>query len=131
MIFIAVWTIVLALLACWSGFIWAAHALLEAMLAQAGRLGSGEWSLPEPLLAWLPTFAAEWLTSTLETWAPQLQSLVGWLPSLSGGVTVLAWVGWSLGALPLLVIGVACHVAAAVWRKSQRDKPAPGRLVSG
>lgn len=130
MIFLAIWALVLALLACWSGFIWAAHALLEAMLAHAGRLGTGDWSLPDPLLAWLPTIVAEWLTSTLETWAPQLQSLAGMLPSLSGGVTLLAWVGWALGALPLLVLGVLCHVAAAMWRRSQRDK-APARPIAG
>lgn len=118
--FVAVWAIVGVLLACWSGFIWAAHALLEALLAHAGRLGTGDWSLPEPLAAWLPTAMAEWLAGALETWAPQLQSLVGWLPSLTGGVTVLAWVSWTLGALPLLLVGVACHVALAAWLRSRR-----------
>jgi hypothetical protein len=128
--FLAVWAIVVVLLVCWSGFIWAAHALLEALLAHAGRLGTGDWSLPEPLAAWLPTAVAEWLAGTLETWAPQLQSLVGWLPSLTGGVTVLAWVSWALGALPLLLVGVACHVAVVAWRRSRRAAP-PAAVTVG
>ncbi|HEY0957225.1 MAG TPA: hypothetical protein VGE36_20905 [Roseateles sp.] len=120
MMFLAVWAIVATLLVCWSGFVWAAQALLDVMLTQAGKLGTGDWSLPEPLAAWLPTVAAEWLAGTLETWAPQLQALIGWLPSLSGGVTVLAWVAWLLGALPLLVVGIACHVAVAAYLRSRR-----------
>jgi len=126
--FFAVWAIVLALLACWSGFIWAAHALLTVLLDQAGNLGTGDWSLPVPLAAWLPTAVAEWLAGTLETWAPQLQSLLGWVPALSGGVTLLGWVVWGVGALLLLVGGVLCHVALALWLRSR--KAGPARVVS-
>ncbi|MFN3860938.1 MAG: hypothetical protein ACK4R2_05665 [Roseateles sp.] len=118
--FIAVWVLTLLLLACWSGLVWAAQALLGALLAHAGQLGTGDWSLPEPLFAWLPAWVADWLVGAAEAWAPQLQSLIAWLPSLSGGVTVLAWVTWGLGALPLLLGGVACHAAVAAWRRSRR-----------
>lgn len=121
MMFLALWAIAVALLACWSGFIWAAHALLTALLAHAGQLGAGDWRLPEPLAAWLPTGVAEWLTGTLETWAPQLQSLLGWVPALSGGVTLLGWLAWGMGALLLLAVALACHVAVALWRKSSRS----------
>lgn len=131
MLFVALWTVVLALLACWSGLVWAGHALLDVMLVHAGQLGTGDWSLPAPLAAWLPTAAAEWLAGTLETWAPQLQALIGWLPSLSGGVTVLAWVTWALGAVPLLLCGVACHVGLAMWRRSRRNTPPAGMVVAG
>lgn len=120
MMFLALWAIVVALLVCWSGFIWAAQALLTALLAHAGQLSTGDWSLPEPLAAWLPTAVAEWLAGTLETLAPQLQSLLGWVPALSGGVTVLGWVAWGLGALLLVVGGALCHVALAMWLRSRR-----------
>jgi len=124
MMFLAVWAIAVALLACWSGFIWAAHALLTALLAHAGQMGAGDWSLPAPLAAWLPTEVAEWLAGMLETWAPQLQALLGWVPAMSGGVTLLGWVVWGVGALLLLVVGVLCHVALALWLKSRRGATA-------
>lgn len=120
MMFLALWAIVLTLLACWSAVVWAAHALLTALLAHAGQWRPGDWGLPEPLVSWLPTAVAEWLAGTLETWAPQLQSLLGWLPGLSGGVTLLGWLAWGMVAVPLLVGGGLCHAAVAAWRRSQR-----------
>lgn len=121
MVFVVGWVLVLLLLALWSGLVTAAHSLLVAMLSHAGNLGSSDWSLPESLTAWMPVPVAEWLVSTVETLTPQLQSLAGLLPSLSGGVTVLAWVVWVFGALLLLGVGLAVHVAIALWRKSKRS----------
>jgi len=112
------WVLVLLLLAGWSALVWTGSALLTALLAHAGTLGAGDWSLPEPLAGILPTWAAEWLAATLENWTPQLQSLGGLLPSLSGGVTVLAWGVWLVGAVMLLVAGLAVHVAIALCRKA-------------
>jgi hypothetical protein len=121
MVLLVGWVLVLLLLALWSGLVMAAHALLVAMLSHAGTLGMSEWSLPESLTAWLPTPLGEWLVSTIETLTPQLQSLAGLLPSLSGGATVLAWVVWAVGALMLLGVGLAVHVAIALWRKSKQS----------
>jgi hypothetical protein len=126
---VAGWVLVLLLLALWSGLVWAGEALLAAVLSKAGALSTGDWSLPEALTAWLPVPVAEWLAGTLETLTPQLQALVGTLPWLSGGVTALAWVVWSLGALLLLGIGVAVHVAVALWRKSARSSLPPSVTV--
>jgi hypothetical protein len=106
--------------------VWSGQALLAAMLAHAGTLGAGDWSLPASLAAWLPVPVAEWLAAVLENLTPQLQALAGALPWLSGGVTVLAWVVWSVGALLLLGIGLAVHVAVALWRKS-RDSTVTNR----
>lgn len=127
--FVAVWAIVLALLACWSGFVWAAHALLTALLTHAGGLGAGDWTLPEPLAAWLPTEVATWLAGALETLAPHLQSLLGWVPALSGGLTVLGWVLWGLGALLLLLGAGLCHAALATWLHSRRAAAAGGVMA--
>lgn len=129
MVFLVGWVLVLLLLALWSGLVMAGHALLVAMLTHAGGIGSGDWSLPASLTAWLPGPVADWLVSTLETLTPQLQSLAGMLPSLSGGVTVLAWVVWALGALLLLGIGLAIHLAIALWRKS-RQSTAPQTVAA-
>ena len=125
MVFLVGWTLILLLLALWSGLILAVQSFLAGLLAHAGTLGAGDWSLPESLRDWLPTAVGDWLVSTVETWAPQLQALVGALPWLSGGVTVLAWVVWTLGALALFVIGLAIHVAIALWRKSTQSTQPP------
>ncbi len=121
MAFLVGWVLVLLLLALWSGLVVAVQSFLAGLLAHAGTLGAGGWSLPESLRDWLPTAVGDWLVSTVETLSPQLQSLAGALPSLSGSVTVLAWVVWALGALLLLVIGLAIHVGVALWRKSARS----------
>ena len=125
MAFLVGWFLVLLLLALWSGLVMTMHAFLTGLLAHAGGVGAGGWNLPESLRDWLPTAVADWLVSTVETLSPQLQALVAALPSLAGGVTVLAWVAWTLGALTLLVLGLAIHVAIALWRKSKQSTPPP------
>ena len=125
MVIVAGWVLVLLLLALWSGLVWSGQALLAATLSQAGALGMGDWGLPAQLAAWLPVPVAEWLAATLENLTPQLQALAGTLPWMADGVTVLAWVVWSIGALPLLGLGLAVHVAIALWRKSKQSTSAP------
>jgi len=121
MAFLVGWVLVLLVLALWSSLVASGHALLVGMLSHTSALGAVDWSLPEWATAWLPQPVGDWLISTLETLTPQLQSLAASLPGLSGGVTVLAWVVWGLGALMLLGIGFAVHVAIALWRKSKRS----------
>lgn len=117
MVFLAGWVLVLLLLAGWSALVWSGQAMLVVMLSHAGSLGTGDWSLPQSLTAWLPAWVAQWLIGTLAYITPQLQSLAGALPWLSGGVTVLAWVVWAIGAVLLLGTGVAVHVAIVLWRR--------------
>lgn len=119
MVFLVGWVLVLLLLAGWSALVWSGQAMLVVMLSHAGSLGAGDWSLPESLTAWLPPGVAQWLIGTLGDLTPQLQSLAGALPWLSGGVTVLAWVVWALGAVLLLGVGVAVHVAIVLWRRTR------------
>ena len=125
MAFLVGWVLVLLLLAFWSGLVMAVQSFLAGLLAHAGTVGASDWSLPEALRNWLPTAVGDWLVSTVETWTPQLQSLASALPSLAGGVTVLAWVVWTLGAVLLLGLGLAIHVAVALWRKSKQSTPPP------
>ena len=125
MAFVVGWVLVLSLLALWSSLVWAAQSFIAGLLAHAGSVGSGDWSLPESLRDWLPAVIADWLVSTVETLTPQLQSLASALPSLAGGVTVLAWVVWFLGAVMLFVLGLAIHVGVALWRKSKRSTQPP------
>jgi len=119
MVFLVGWVLVLLLLALWSGLVWSGTALLAALLSQAGALGAGDWSLPPVLSDTLPRWAAEWLAATMENFTPQLQWLAGALPGLAGWVNALGWLVWGVGALLLLVLGVAIHVAVALVRKSR------------
>ena len=129
MVFLVGWVLVLLLLALWSGLVGSGAALLEALLSHAGALGAGDWSLPPALTGLLPVWAAEWLVGTLENFTPQLQSLAGALPGLAGWVNALAWVVWSAGALLLLGLGLAIHVAIALVRKSRNSTP-PGAIAA-
>ncbi len=125
MVFVIVWAVVLFLLAAWSGLVMAAHALLVVTLSHVGTMSTGDWSLPEPLTAWLPPPVAQWLLGMLETLVLQMQTLVGALPMLADGVGILAWAAWGLGVLLLLGVGLAGHLAAALWRKATRPAPQP------
>ena len=129
MAFVVGWVLVLLLLALWSSLVWAMQSFLTGLLAHAGSVGSGGWSLPESLRDWLPSAVADWLVSTVETLSPQLQSLASALPSLAGGVTVLAWVVWTLGAVMLFVFGLAIHVGVALWRKSKASTSPPATTI--
>lgn len=130
MMFLALWAVVLTLLACWSAAVWAANVLLTALLSQAGQLGNGDWQLPASLAALLPVPVAEWLAGTLETLAPQLQAMLAWVPAMSGGVTVLAWVAWGLGAVPLLLAAAATHAVLRRWRRDQSRAARPALIPS-
>ncbi|KQV60884.1 hypothetical protein ASC95_05530 [Pelomonas sp. Root1217] len=129
MAFVVGWVLVLLLLALWSSLVWAVQSFLTGLLAHAGNVGSGGWSLPESLRDWLPAAVADWLVSTVETLSPQLQSLASALPSLTGGVTLLAWVVWTLGAVMLFVFGLAIHVGVALWRKSKASTSPPATTI--
>jgi hypothetical protein len=123
MVFLVGWVGVLLLLALWSGLVWSGAAVLTAMLSHAGAMGAGDWGLPPALTDALPVWAAEWLVGTLENFTPQLQWLAGALPGLSGWVNVLAWLVWGVGAVLLLGVGLAIHVAIALVRKSRESAP--------
>lgn len=123
MVFLVGWVLVLLLLALWSGLVWSGAAMLAALLSHAGAVGAGDWSLPPALTEVLPVWAAEWMIGTLENLTPQLQSLAAALPGLAGWVNGLAWAVWSVGALLLMGVGLAIHVAVALVRKSRAPLP--------
>ena len=123
-----VWALVALLMGLWSSLMWAGRALVLATLENAGTLGIGGWTLPEQLSVLLPTGVANWLVGMLENLAPHLQAWVGAMPALSGSVSLLAWLLWGAGTLLLLAVGLAGHVAAALWRKSSRAT-APARVT--
>jgi hypothetical protein len=124
------WLLVLALLAFWSLFAWAVHALTAWSAANAAALASQgkaieELTAPAWLAAWLP---AEWLAAFKAMAAammPVVDAMLALLPSLAGAMSVLIWVLWGLGVTVLLVLGAVLHGLIAMWRRRQQPPAAP------
>lgn len=126
MVYTLTWLVVALGLAAWSLFVWVLHALATWTLTTVGGQGEKGASggavppLPESIIDWVP---AEWLQalqSALEVIGPLVQQLLEALPLLSGGITVLAWLAWSTGALLLGGLGVVMHGLIALWRHQHR-----------
>lgn len=130
------WILVLSLLAFWSLAVWAMQAVATWTLSQAGALGGaapGPDGLPLPdwLTAWLPPELAQALAAMLAGVGPLVDSLLQAMPALAGGVTVLTWLLWGLGALLLLVIGAGLHGLIAVWRgRGRRNGQPPSHALT-
>lgn len=122
------WLVVALLLSLWSAFVWTGHLLLTAVLGGASHLPTKDLGLPEAWTSWLPQALSEWMTATIEAAQPWLESIVGQMPVLAGGIEVLAWVLWVVGALLLLLAGAAAHVGVRAWQRSQ--VPTPGPLIT-
>lgn len=145
MLYAVVWFSVLLLLALWSLTVWGFHAIGVWTVAQAGALtgvtaGAGtaaaavrlpEWLAPwiEP---WLPAEGLPSLAALLAGVQPMIDSLLQFAPALAGGLTVMAWGAWGLGALLLLSLGFGGHLLAAFWRRrGDRGAPPSAGLQAG
>ena len=116
------WFVVFSLLAMWSLAAWAFHAIAVWTLANAGVLASGSGSIeglrvPQWLAPWIPSELALALTSMASALKPAVDSLLGWAPSLAGGLSVAVWVVWVIGGVLLVVLGVVISGLIAVLRK--------------
>lgn len=117
------WLVVAVLLGLWSALVWTVHMVLSLLLGGASHLPAQEIRLPESWTSWLPLAVSEWMTETLEALQPWVQSVVGHMPALAGGVEVLAWVVWGVGTLLLVLAGAGAHVGVRVWQRSQANVP--------
>lgn len=136
MFYAIVWFTVAGLLALWSGGLWAVDALAHWSATQAGQVSVGAvgmpaLQLPAWLAAWVPPEIAATVTAALADLAPWLDGLLGFLPAIAGGVTVLLWVVWAFGALLLLALGVALHLGIAAWRRRARAAAAANGPAGG
>lgn len=126
---VLIWIVVVVLLAAWSGLVWTGQAVLTGMLSHVGSLGT-DWVVPDAVTDWLPTPVANWLIGAVETLTPHLHALANGLPSLSTGVTVLAWGVWIVGAVLLLGMALVAQVSVALLRKSKAST-APVATLAG
>lgn len=117
------WLLVTAMLALWSLGAWAMHGLAVWAVSSAGALsgaasGAGTVVLPDVLAPWVPPALAQALTQLLAGLWPWVDGLLQAAPALAGGLTVLAWSVWGVGAVLLLLLGAGLHVLIALWRRS-------------
>ncbi len=113
------WSVVGVLMAVWSATVWLGQWLLTALLGGAGQLPVKDLALPEAWTRWLPQGVSESITQGIEAAQPWFQTVLDTMPALAGGVTVLAWITWAVGAALLLLAGGASHAALRWWQRSQ------------
>lgn len=130
------WSLVAALLLAWSLAAWAFNAIASWAATQSGAFaGSTEaiqaLSMPAWLAPWVP---AEWwsaATTLLTDFAPLLDGLLAAMPSLSGPLSILTWVIWTVGAFFIVLLGVVgSGLIAHFGRKPLPRLPAQLRLGS-
>lgn len=124
------WTVVGVLLAVWSATVWLGQWLLSALLGGAGHLPVQALALPEAWTRWLPQGVSESIAQFIETAQPVLQTALDQMPALAGGVTVLAWVVWAVGAGLLLAAGIASHAGLRWWQRHQQPPAPPATLIA-
>ncbi|UYG51824.1 hypothetical protein [Comamonas endophytica] len=116
------WSLSFVLLGLWSLVCWGLHAATVWAVAGAGALAGGTaamgsvrapggWGVLIP-----PGLTAEF-EALLQSFGPWVEWALSAVPALAGGVTVLAWVIWGLGALALLALAVGAHVLIALFRR--------------
>jgi hypothetical protein len=127
------WFAVLSLFAMWSLAAWAFHAVALWTVSSAGVLAGKSAAmevlrLPEWLAASVPPELALAVASFGSLVKPTVDALLGWMPSLGGGLSLAVWAVWAVGAGLLLLLGVALSVLIAVLRRN--SAAAPSQRVS-
>lgn len=124
------WFLVISLLLAWSLAAWAFHAIASWAAEQSGSLaGSTEailaLSMPEWLAPWVPQGWWNSGVSVLSELAPLLNSVLGAMPSLTGPLSILVWVVWTVGACLIVILGVlASGLLMHLGRKQPTLPPA-------
>lgn len=116
------WFVVLSLLALWSLAAWALHTITAwtasnvAVLAEGSGVAEG-LLMPEWLAPWVsPEFSLA-LDSTVSAVAPAIEGLLAWAPTLAGGLSVVIWGVWGIGAVLLIVLGFVVTGLIAMLRR--------------
>lgn len=116
------WLVVVLLLALWSLAVAAMHAVAVWTVTNAGALsgtvsGTGPQALPEWLAPWVSAEFGQAVVQLMAGLRPFVDGVLQALPSLAGGLTVVSWLVWGLGALVLLAMGAGVHLLIALWRR--------------
>lgn len=129
MVYVLMWGMIGSLFIFWSALAWSLHwaaqwfanltpAQLESATVAAGdatRQAIPLLGLPEGLTAGLPVSVVEAWQTLAQSALPWLQSLLALVPSLAGWLSPAIWIGWALGALLLLFVGIVLHGVIRVF----------------
>ena len=118
-----VWALTAVCAAGWTLLCWLLHQLVNGPDWQA--LGDGawlewlaRWRLPAWLGDWLPLGAVGDLQAWLVALGPWLESALTYVPGLLGWLMPLLWLGWGLGLLVLVMLGLAGSVLVVALRRA-------------
>lgn len=116
------WVVVAAILGLWSLAAWAIHGVAVWTVSNAGALtgstsGVAGLQLPDWLSLWVPAELVQSITAMVVGLGPVIDGLLQAAPALAGGLSVVAWVVWGLGAVLLVAMGAALHAVLALWRR--------------
>ncbi len=130
---VLVWALTAACAAGWSLLCWAVYQLATGPDWQA--LGDvawldwlTQWRIPVALADWLPLGVIGELQVWLTALGPWMESALSHAPGLLAWLGPLVWLGWGLGMLVLLLLGVVGSVLVAVLRRAAAPAapPTPG-----
>lgn len=129
MLYVLIWAMFGLLFVFWTAAAWGLHLAAQwfAGLAPA-KLGAATTAAGDAARQAVPLLGLpEWLTAGLpaglvEAWLAWAQSFLPWLewlqqqvPALVGWLSPAIWIGWGLGALVLLLAGIALHVVIRLF----------------
>lgn len=141
MLYVLMWAMFGLLFIFWTAAAWSLHlaaqwfaglapAKLEAATTAAGdaaRQAVPMLGLPEWLTAGLPTGLVEAWLAWAQSFLPWLQSLLLQAPALVEWLSPVIWIGWGLGALLLLLAGIALHVVMRIFAGRRSPPAAPAQ----
>jgi len=129
------WFVVFSLLSLWSLGAWAFHAIAAWTIANAGVLAGGVGSIaalqvPVWLAPWVPPELTPALNSMIAALAPSIEAVLGWAPSLAGGLSIAVWMVWGIGSVLLILLGFFATGLIAVLRRRARASAFPSRNLA-
>lgn len=124
-----VWAPMALLTLLWTGACLALHWLLTGPDWSAGAVQDWmgwleRWQIPVWLAAWLPMDAITALKAWLTALGPWIESLLAHAPALLTWLVPLLWIGWGLGVVVLVLLGVMGSVLVAALRRPASPVPA-------
>ena len=105
------WFVVVCLFLVWSLAAWAFHSIAAWTVANAGTLVGSAGTIealqvPGWLAPWVPSEYASSLNLMISSLTPAIQTVLEWVPSVAGGLSVAIWTVWGVGAVVLIALGL-------------------------
>jgi hypothetical protein len=91
---------------------------------QSWMLWLEQWSFPVWLAAWLPMDGITALKAWLTMLGPWVEGIAVQAPRLLGWLVPLVWIGWGLGLVALVMLGLAGSVLVVAVRRPRRTAAA-------